>query len=567
MFTDARAVATGSRVAVDICVIGAGAAGITLGREFDGGSTRVALLESGGLEYEPETQALYGGEVSGLPYFPLDTPRLRFFGGTTNHWAGVCRPFDQVDFETIDWIPYSGWPVGRSEMDPYVVRAQEIVHLTSSSWDTQHWAELDDAEPLPLEGGRVLTRVDQIVPPDQRRFAAVYGDELRSSDNVTVFLHANVTEIGLDASGSTVTELSVATLSGNRFAVVPRVVVLAVGGIDNPRLLLASRSRFPNGIGNAHDLVGRFFLEHPRFLAGVLAPSDPNLSISFYREHAVEGTIIHPRLALSRETQADERISDVQVRLDPLLAPAWEQAIGSPDIATLKALRSALRGDGSGNIGRDLASVLSDLMTWHEMTVPGAPFPIPYPEVVGELLRSTPADRQALIPGLLGDVAAYLYAEIAEGIPLDGILLTARLDPVPNPDSRVRLIDQQDELGVPMTDLDWRLSPADRHSVGRTMEILGAEFGAAGLGRLKLVFDEDAEEWPADLAGGFHLMGTTRMHGDPRRGVVDRNLRVHGVSNLYIAGSSVFPTAGSGNPTMMIVALALRLAERLRGTS
>jgi choline dehydrogenase-like flavoprotein len=567
VFTDARGVATGSTVAVDVCIIGAGAAGITLGRELDGGSTRVAILESGGLEYEPETQALYEGEVSGLPYFPLDTPRLRFFGGTTNHWAGVCRPFDNADYEATDWIPWSGWAVGRAEMGPYVARAQELVHLTSTSWDTQHWVELDDAEPLPLEGGRVLTRVDQIVPPDERRFADVYGDELKASDNVTVFLHANVTDIGLDAAGTTVTELSVSTLSGTGFTVAPRVVVLAVGGIDNPRILLASRSRYPSGIGNGEDLVGRFFLEHPRFLAGVLAPSDPNLSVAFYREHVVDGTIIHPRLALSREAQAEERISDVQVRIDPLLAPAWEHAIGSGEVASLKALRSALRGDGSGDIGRDLSNVLSDVMTWHEATIPGAPLPIPYPEVVGELLRSTPSERQALIPGLLGDVAAYLYSEVAEGIPLDGLLLTARLDPVPNPDSRVRLVEERDALGVPLTDLDWQLSQDDRHSVGRTMEILGAEFGAAGLGRMKLVFDEDADEWPADLAGGFHLMGTTRMHDDPRQGVVDADCRVHGLSNLYVAGSSVFPTAGSGNPTMMIVALSVRLAEHLRASA
>jgi choline dehydrogenase-like flavoprotein len=452
-------------------------------------------------------------------------------------------------------------------MDPYVERAQAFVQLTSTSWDTQHWVELDDAAPLPLEGGRVLTRVDQIVPPDERRFADVYGEELKASDNVTVFLHANVTEIVLDASGANVSELSVATITGNRFSVTPRVVVLAVGGIDNARILLASRSRSPAGIGNANDLVGRYFLEHPRFLAGVVTPSAPDLSVAFYREHTVEGTIIHPRLALSREAQAEERISDVQVRIDPLLPPAWEAAIGSPDVSALKALRSALRSGDRGDIGKDLSDVISDLMTWHEATIPGAPLPIPYPEVVGELLRSTPTERQALIPGLLGDVAAFLYSEIAESLPLDGLLLTARLDPVPNRNSRVTLIDQRDELGVPKTELDWQLSEDDRHSVGRTMEIIGSEFGAAGLGRLKLVFDEDGDTWPADLAGGFHLMGTTRMHDDPRQGVVDADLRVHGVANLYVAGSSVFPTAGSGNPTLMIVALALRLADHLKGSA
>ena len=232
----------------------------------------------------------------------------------------------------------------------------------------------------------------------------------------------------------------------------------------------------------------------------------------------------------------------------------------------MKALRDVLRGEGEGEIGERLSNVVSDLMTWHGSTIPGAPLPVPYPEVVGELMRATPMERQALIPGMLGDVAAYLYSEVAEGIPVDSLLLTARFDPIPNPESRVTLADAPDALGVPTTDLDWRLSQEDRHSVGRTMEILGSEFGAAGIGRLKVLFDEHGSEWPADLAGGFHLMGTTRMHDDPRQGVVDPDCRVHGMSNLYVAGSSVFPTAGSGNPTMMIVALAVRLAEHIKET-
>jgi choline dehydrogenase-like flavoprotein len=114
--------------------------------------------------------------------------------------------------------------------------------------------------------------------------------------------------------------------------------------------------------------------------------------------------------------------------------------------------------------------------------------------------------------------------------------------------------------------LDWRLSDQDRHSVARTMELLAAQVGQAGLGRIRITFDEEQQEWPADLAGGWHHMGTTRMSDDPRLGVVDRQCRVHGTTNLFVAGSSVFPTSGSGTPTMLIVALALRLADHMRST-
>lgn len=563
MFADARNVPSESTVTTDLCIIGAGAAGITLAREFIGTSVRVAVLESGGQTFDTETQALYEGPVIGLPYFPLDTPRLRYFGGTTNHWAGVCRPFDNVDFEQRDWVPYSGWPMGKSDLDPYYLRAEQVVQLTSDQWDTAEWVSRDDSEPLPLIGDRVLTRVDQIVAPEKRRFSVLYGDQLKSASNVTVYLEANVTEIQVDDAGTTASGVSVATLTGNRFAVSAKVIVVAVGGIDNARILLASNSRFPNGIGNQNDLVGRFFLEHPRFVAGVVAPSDPNMSIAFYEEHTVDGTIIQPRLAISRDTQQAEGLADVQIRIDPVHDAALERAADSTDVADLKALRDALHGKG-GDIGPDVSNVVSDLMTWHRFAVPGAPIPIPYPDVIGALMRSTPRERQSLIPSLFGDIAGFLYTKVQGNLPLDSLLLTARFEPAPNPDSRVMLVRELDEVGMPRAELDWQLSRSDRHAVQRSMEIVATEFGRAGLGRVQILFSEEGSDWPADLAGGFHHMGTTRMHVDPKHGVVDGDGLVHGMSNLYVAGSSIFPTGGSSNPTMLIVALALRLADHLR---
>jgi choline dehydrogenase-like flavoprotein len=557
VFADARSVATDSTLDADLCIIGGGAAGITLAREFIGRSARVAVLESGSTDFESETQSLYEGRNLGLPYFPLDTPRLRYFGGTTNHWAGVCRPFDEFDFEPHAWVPGSGWPIGLVDLDPHYVRAQEIVQLASMDWDTETWVERDRFDPLPLIGGRVVNRVDQIVASDRRRFADLYGDELRAASNVTVYFHANATEIETDEDGTVATRIPVATLAGNRFFVSAKTMVVAVGGIDNARLLLASRSRHPNGIGNQNDLVGRFFLEHPRFVAGIVAPSDQDLSVDFYTEHGVDDSIIHPQLALSRATQQAEELGDVQIRVD-------QRITQSADVESLRALRAALRGEGLGDLGKHLSNVVADLMTWHQFTIPGALIPVPYPEVIGELMRLSPPDRQALIPDLLGDVAAYVYTEAGGDLPVDSLILTARFEPVPNPDSRVTLSRERDEIGMPRAQLDWQLSAVDRHSVRRTMEILGAEIGRAGLGRLRILFQEEGSEWPADLAGGFHHLGTTRMSDDPTQGVVDRDCRVHGTSNLYVAGSGVFPTAGSGNPTLLIVALVLRLAEHLQ---
>ena len=421
----------------------------------------------------------------------------------------------------------------------------------------------DQYEPLPLSGDRVETRVDQIVPPDKRGFAGLYGDELKAASNITVYLEANVTEIELDETGTTATGVSVATLSGNRFAVTARTIVVAVGGIDNARLLLASNSRFADGIGNANDLVGRYFLEHPRFVAGVVAPSDPNLSIAFYQEHIVDGTIIQPRLGISAGDPGDG---------GHRRRPGADRSGPRRGARTRRQLRRRRHTQGDprcdqgrdlGDMGDDISNVISDLMTWREFTVPGAPIPIPYPDVVGALMRATPRERQSLIPGLLGDIAGFVYTRVQGNLPLESLLLTARFEPAPNPESRVTLVRELDEIGMPQAELDWQLSASDRHAVRRSMEIVGAEMGLPGWARADL-FDEEGSEWPDDLAGGFHHMGTTRMHDDPKQGVVDADCRVHGISNLYVAGSSVFPTGGSSNPTMMIVTLALRLAEHLK---
>jgi choline dehydrogenase-like flavoprotein len=567
VFTDADRVPRSTELETDLCVIGAGAAGITIARAFLGSATRVVVLEGGDLAFDRASQELYAGPDLGLPYFPLDTPRLRMFGGTTNHWAGVCRPFDTVDYERRPWIPYSGWPFGADEIDPYYERAVRVIQLDVPGWETDRWIEADGSQPLPLGDERIVTRVDQIVPPDRRSFAALYGDELRSSDTVDVLLRANVTEIERDEEAATIRRVQVATLTENRFSVRARVFVLAAGGIENARMLLVSRGRSGTGIGNEHDLVGRFFQEHPRFLAGVMIPASPSMSLRFYEERTVGSSTIQPRLALARSTQEAEELSDVQNKLDPVHDRAFERAAVSSDADSLKALRGALADRDLGDIGSSLTDILSDMMTWRDVTLPGSPLPVPYPDLVGELMRRTPSDRQALIPGVLGDVAGLLYQRAGGAVPVDSVVLTARFEPVPNPDSRVVLVDELDELGVPRAGLDWRLSRDDRHSVRRTMEIFAAEVGRAGLGRVNITFDEAGDEWPADLVGGYHLVGTTRMHDDPRQGVVDRDGRVHGTANLFIAGSSIFPTSGSGNPTMLLVALALRLSDHLRAVA
>jgi choline dehydrogenase-like flavoprotein len=564
VFVDARRVASGERIEADICIVGGGAAGITLAREFAGSPVRVAVLESGGFEFDAPTQALYEGELAGIPYFPLTSARLRLFGGTTNHWSGVCRPFSEQDFQRRSWVRHSGWPIGRAELEPFYERAVRVVRLPSREFGADYWGENAKAGPLPLDG-RVLTRPAQIVAESFRNFGAGYRDELGAVRNVVTYLHANVTEIETDDAGISVPRVRVATLGGNEFSVAARVFVLAAGGIENPRILLASDRRHPRGLGNGHDLVGRFFLEHPRFRAATVVPADPRLSVGFYEQHRVGSAELQGYLALTDEAKRTEGLLDVQIRIEPQYRESYERALDSDDVDSLESLADWARGrEPLDDFGRHVSRLASDVMTWRRFTVPGSPIPVPYPEVGSRLARSGPVDRASLLPALLGDVAGFGYAKVSAAPPLESLAVSTRIESAPNPDSRVTLVRERDALGMRRVKLDWRLTELDKRSALRTMAILGAELGRAGLGRLRLDVSESDAGWPDDIAGGWHHMGTTRMSDDPKHGVVERNCRVHGLSNLYVAGSSVFPTAGSGTPTLTLVALALRLADHLK---
>ncbi|HBY96448.1 MAG: GMC family oxidoreductase [Ardenticatenaceae bacterium] len=566
MFIDARTIPDNQVLETDVCIIGAGAAGITLAREFIDRPFRVSMLESGDFEYNQETQSLYEGENVGLPYYPLQASRLRYFGGTTNHWGGTCRPFDDFDFEKRDWIPYSGWPIRRSDLEPYYDRARTICQLSSAEWDTSYWQERDKSPALPSLGDQIVSRLAQIVPTHLRSFGKNFRDEILQAQNIITYLNANVTEIETDDTAQTVSGVRVACLAGNQFSITAKIFVLAVGGIENPRLLLLSNKRQPNGLGNQNGLVGRFFLEHPRFEAGIILPSNPHTRTDFYEPHLVGNSKITGYLSLSEETRRREELVDVQIKLRPVYEETYVKAAGSKDVASLRYLVKAFRGRKSiNNFDKHAANVVRDMMSWQKLIIPGAPTLTPDPMVIAQITESGLSGLEPLVSEYLGDIALFAYGKIFNNIPIQGIRLLTRIEPVPNPESRVTLSTERDRLGQNRVRLDWRLSPLDKRSVIRTLEILGAEAGRAGFGRLQIKIDDDDTTWPADIRGGWHHMGTTRMSDDPRQGVVDGNCQMHGISNLFVAGSSVFPTPGSGTPTLTLTALALRLADHIKG--
>ena len=461
-----------------------------------------ACSRAADFDLDATTQSLYEGENVGLEYYPLDVTRLRFFGGSTGHWGGWCGPLDPIDFEERPWVPMSGWPLTPVELQPFYERAHRLCEVELTDYRPE-WLEQELGVPkLPLDPAVFSTKLLKYSPPTY--FGEHYRAALEAADNVTVLLHANVLEMEVNEAADRVTGLRCATTDGRQFAVKGQLYIVATGGIENPRLLLLSNSVKPQGLGNDHDLVGRYFMEHPTRSCGRLVLEDPTRDVTLYdseewrRKPDLRSSAY---LAPSPELQRDAEL--LNGRLD--LRPRYASSEGLVD-----------RAEG--------------LL-----------------ERVGRVIRSR---------GIIGSNTYHHVFRQHE--PLDHIELWSSWEQSPNADSRITLSDERDLFGQNRVRLDWRMRTADEQALERTLELLAGEVGRTGVGRLQIDIQI------GDEIAGHHHMGTTRMHRDPRYGVVDADCRVHGMSNLYVAGSSIFPTSGAINPTLTIVALAERLADHVQ---
>ena len=306
-----------------------------------------------------------------------------------------------------------------------------------------------------------------------------------------------------------------------------KTFVLATGATENARLLLASNDRVPHGLGNDHDLVGRYFMEHPHVWSGYFVASDPAFALptSRFRIQRVNGVAVMAKWTVAEEVRRRERLLGYCVSIHPVDTPE----ISDGTYSAVRLLRGLRDRRMPPHTGRHLKRVVGGL-----------------PGIVSDLAdrrrRKRAGRREA------GTGRVYRMDHMGEQMP--------------DPESRVTLSHERDPLGMPRVRLDWRLAAEDLRSMARSQEILDEELRRTGAGRLQIFLDEETP--PPGLKGGWHHMGTTRMDDDPKRGVVDRHGAVHGIANLFVTGSSVFPTVGYANPLLTVGALAIRLADRLK---
>jgi choline dehydrogenase-like flavoprotein len=506
----------------DLCVVGAGAVGLTIVHELRRSGLRVVVIETGGLDRDPVSDGLSDTPADGSPTLDLHSTRPRVFGGSTVEWGGMCCPLDACDFETRPSMPLHGWPISLAELQPYYQRAHAALGLGPPYFDERVWSDLRIAPPA-VDPALLRTKFWQyrspgLLPPDSPlRFGEAYRADFASSADINAVLNATVDKLVRVPGEDRLDGVEFRNIAGRRGSVRATVFVLAAGAVENARVLLASE------FSNCSEALGRYFMEHPHAIVGRLSYRDMHR--------------ILPRWAVLQRTRR------VSFRPKFLPTPAYQR---EHDI--LNAAMSLEVRCEPDCPHRALADLTRGLRARR------------FDSEVGSSAR-----RVATHPGILAGVA-YRRARGGPACPAHGgIDLYCRSEQEPNPSSRVTLGPDRDAMGVNRAVLSWRLTDRDRRTVVDYANLVGSELRRLGATTLTLdPWLSDREGWPAEMRGGPHHSGTTRMSDTATTGVVDKHSRVHGVANLYAVGPSVFPTGGYANPTYTIVALAIRAADHIQ---
>ena len=341
---DARSLPNGTNITDEVCIVGAGAAGISLAMHLQDYGIRCCLLESGGLKQDEATQSLYEIDNVGYPLRENFVARVRYFGGSCNVWAGRTMRLSPLDFERREWIPESGWPITYEDIKPYYQRAERLLKLPSiaisenaecfsaSSTEERRLFQSPEVSPtIALWGVKPL------------RFGKAFGRTIRRSNLITLYLNANVTELVATDHGQSVKELVMKTMNQKRMTVQANTYVLATGGLENTRLLLNSRSQHSSGFGNENDVVGRYYLDHPRAIFGSIRVNQ-SVRLPLLTGLPLADGKIQFGVALSQQVQRDNGLVNSYASLEPQMSEFAERLYGRSINAAKVLLRRGHAG-------------------------------------------------------------------------------------------------------------------------------------------------------------------------------------------------------------------------------
>jgi choline dehydrogenase-like flavoprotein len=505
----------------EVCVVGAGAAGITLAANLATTGVRTLLLEAGGRGYSVRDQDAYHGDVGeGLTYTGLYDGRFRTLGGTTTQWAGQILEIDEFVFDKRPWISGSGWPFPKSDLVPYYKRAAALEGLaTGPKAADEIWHLLGFKAP-PLGSDLSSSFSGFTLSTD---FAALYRDALENEPNLTVYLHANACEFIVAGDNATIAAIRCRTVNGHETTFRARFFILCVGGLETCRFLLQPQSDGAVSPWNRRDLVGRHFQDHLLcYVADVIHPNSSfsNMYVDFF---SLNGYRYQHKIKLSASAQ---------------------QRLGTLDIA---GFITQFTG------GYDDMARAYETVRW---------------------IRTRRFEK--LTPGRLVHLVAHSHKLLWHKIPYSrstqlkrwssrtALKLNVNCEQNPLSEGRITLSSKRDALGLFRAKVNWRASEQELYSVRKYVDVIRDTFERNGLGEVRPVPSLFADEFAATIRDSFHHIGGTRMATAEGTGVVDPDLRIFGTKNGYVCSTSVFPSAGFANPTHTLLALALRLSDHLQ---
>lgn len=534
----------------DVCIIGSGPAAISVALNFVGTPTNVIMITGGGWTETVANQDLYRGVVApGAPHESLEENRRRQFGGTSAAWGGRCIPFEPVDFSKRSWVPNSGWPITYDDLLPYYERAAELCQIGRYEYDAR--------KAFPANGREIVEGLDSedfVSYPLERwsppvHFAKTYRTELESSPNLRVLLDAHVLTLQMGDDAHRISHVAVA-VGEVRLSIRAAQFVLAAGGIENPRLLLASQNRhFPTGIGNQHDNVGRYYMAHLDGTYAELSIRDRRkLRADFERDAG--GVYCRRRWWIPEPAQqAHQLLNSIFFLYHPTTQNGHRDVVFS----SIYVAKSAIAVLGQKSVGRMVNKGKEVLPSVKEHTA--------------NILKNGLSQTPDLIRLALKRMEKRRLPYVLPSKKTEHWGLYFQAEQVPNRDSRVYLSNSQtDTFGIPRAEVHIAFKEIDVESVVKAHNLFVENFRKKNLGDVR--YDEAGlRQYLKSQIDTFnssaHHIGTTRMSDDPQTGVVDEHYKVYGTENLFVAGSSVFPTGGHANPTLTIVANALRLAKHL----
>lgn len=539
-------------VRTDVLVVGAGPAGITLCSELIKSGFSITLVESGNSKIDDDEDSSGSFVAQSDEFESLLMYRRKVLGGASSIWGGRCVPFDPIDFKYREWIPYSGWPIQYDEVDRWYSKAAYYCEIGDSSFSAKdsfgpHYQFIDGLDVSMLS----TDSIERFSPPTN--FAKRWLPTFQAEPNFRLITDSTCVHLHLTTDAQNVSISEFRNNRGEQFFIEARVVVLAAGGLENCRLLLASNSILSNGIGNSGDALGRFLMTHYEGSSASLILDGSPKGVDWGFPITKDGVYARTRITIPPDVQMSDKLANFMVRLHHPTAvdPSHGNAILSLMFFAKRFILKEYRRKVTmveRKVQREMARGLRFWLMhgWN-------------------ILVGLPQLGKFLVFWLFHRILSYRKVPYVALPSKQGVYpIDYNMEQLPNPASRVFLDTELDAFGVPKAIVDWQMYPYEVSMIANNLTKL--RDGLAGSGAAKLQFaDDDLEKVVAEdvVPVGGHFIGTTRMSSTPQDGVVDGNLKVHDVENLYVVGASVFPTSSHANPTFTIVALACRLAAHL----